>query len=901
MTGVSTLRMKSFLLRIVAVRTFVRARQHYLPAIAITLAVGVAVVFADRQKNSLEEEYLRSYVTRQLSVLRSNLEGKIRGDVKLVQGFVATLSSEPDMSQERFDDLARRTFEDDSQLRNLALAPGLVVTRVFPLKGNEKSLGLDYNRNAAQRAAAMLVRDTGKMVLTGPVDLVQGGRGLIARYPVYEDEADGNRRFWGIASAVIDLDKLLERSGVTRPGLPIAVAIVNQSSSGVLQKVFLGDIAVLSNDPIRMSIDLGHEKWMMAATPRTGWEQQAGTQWAFRSLLAVLAALVVAPLYWAGYLMKERQKHIAALQDREDKLEALSQRLELALDASKVGVWEFDVASGSLYWDIRMRHLYGVSPDKAVCDYEDWRAALHTDDLPEAERVFAAAIDGNSEYRTGFRVVAPDGSIRHIRAHGMTYRTPSGSKRIIGANWDITADIELQEELRQAKQRTEMQNRELENARRAMEHNSLHDALTGLPNRRYLDQKLADAEERDTPLALLHIDLDRFKEINDTLGHAAGDEILKRSATVLRSTIADGDFIARIGGDEFVLLSTEARTSADFVTLAERLVRMVSEPIVLDGHECRIGASVGVAMRASTDETPKQLLVNADLALYEAKRRGRNRVEYFNDALRLNSIQTKRTSDEILRGIERGEFVAHYQPQFDATTLEIVGVEALARWEHPDRGLLAPDAFLSIADSLNVVPAIDEAVLDQALFQYTRWQANDLRIPKVSVNVSCQRLRDERLIAKLKALQIQPGSVSFELLESISFDSADDGLRSAIDDIKALGIEIEIDDFGTGYASIVSLLELSPRRLKIDRRLVMPILGSPSQQQLVRSIIEIGRARNIEIVAEGVETMAHARMLRDLGCHTLQGYDFARPMSAETLLGFVRERAWMQAPRRDTA
>ena len=164
------------------------------------------------------------------------------------------------MSQERFDDLARRTFEDDSQLRNLALAPGLVVTRVFPLKGNEKSLGLDYNRNAAQRAAAMLVRDTGKMVLTGPVDLVQGGRGLIARYPVYEDEADGNRRFWGIASAVIDLDKLLERSGVTRPGLPIAVAIVNQSSSGVLQKVFLGDISVLSNDPIRMSIDLGHEK-----------------------------------------------------------------------------------------------------------------------------------------------------------------------------------------------------------------------------------------------------------------------------------------------------------------------------------------------------------------------------------------------------------------------------------------------------------------------------------------------------------------------------------------------------------------------------------------------------------------------------------------------------------------
>ena len=893
--------MNSVLPRFAAIRSYIRERQHYLPALALTVAVGIAVVFVDRQKNTLEEEYLRSYVTRQLALLRSGLEGRIRGDVKLVQGFVAALSTEPDMSQERFDDLARRTFDDDSQLRNLALAPNFVVTRVFPLEGNEETLGLDYNRNEAQRAAAMRVRDSGKLVLTGPVDLVQGGRGLIARYPVYRDGPNGSRLFWGIASAVIDLDRLLERSGLTKPDLPLRLAIATQAPSGVLKSVFLGDMSLFSNDPVHMSIDLGHERWLLAATPKSGWVLPAGTQWVFRSLLTLLAALIVTPLYWAGYLMQERQQHIATLQDREDRLEVLSQRLELALEVSRIGVWEYDVATDNLYWDTRMRTLYGVSADKAVCTYHDWKSALHPEDLAEAERVFTASIEDESEYRTGFRVVAPDGTIRHIRAHGMTYRIPSGTKRIIGANWDITADVELQEELRQAQRRAEMQNLELEDARKAMEHNSLHDALTGLPNRRYLDQKLSESRAADGPLTLLHIDLDRFKEINDTLGHAAGDEILKQTAGVLRGAIGKSDFVARIGGDEFVLLSTEERPADHFISLAERLVHLMSAPIMLDGHECRIGASVGVAMRAATDETAEQLLVNADLALYEAKRRGRNRVEYFNDALRLNSIQTKRTSDEILRGIERGEFIAFYQPQFDAKSLEIVGVEALARWNHPERGLLAPDAFLSIAESLNAVPAIDEAILDHALFQFIRWDAAGLSIPKISVNVSCQRLRDERLIAKLKAMDIRPGTVSFELLESISFDSADDGLRSAIDEIKALGIEIEIDDFGTGYASIVSLLELSPRRLKIDRRLVMPILGSSSQQQLVRSIIEIGRARNIEIVAEGVETMTHAAMLRDLGCHALQGYALARPMSAEAFLAFAKGRGWLSSQVRGIA
>ncbi|RYH13222.1 MAG: EAL domain-containing protein, partial [Alphaproteobacteria bacterium] len=238
-----------------------------------------------------------------------------------------------------------------------------------------------------------------------------------------------------------------------------------------------------------------------------------------------------------------------------------------------------------------------------------------------------------------------------------------------------------------------------------------------------------------------------------------------------------------------------------------------------------------------------------------------------------------------------------YQPQFDAVTLEIVGVEALARWQHPVDGILAPAHFLDVAEDLNVVPTIDRVILEKALNDFARWDKLGLGIPKFAVNVSARRLQDEQLIASLKHLAFEPGRLAFELVESIFLDETDDMVRWNAEQIKELGIDIEIDDFGTGYASIVSLMKLKPRRLKIDRQLVAPIVSSLPQRRLLQSIVDIGRSLDIEVVGEGVETMEHAAILRDLGCSILQGYAFAAPMSAEAITGFVAERRWMpQAP-----
>jgi EAL domain-containing protein (putative c-di-GMP-specific phosphodiesterase class I) len=303
--------------------------------------------------------------------------------------------------------------------------------------------------------------------------------------------------------------------------------------------------------------------------------------------------------------------------------------------------------------------------------------------------------------------------------------------------------------------------------------------------------------------------------------------------------------------------------------------------------------SIGIAGAFGKDVVRKRLLVNADIALYRAKKLGGNRFELFTEALHAQIIREKRIGDSIMRGLERGEFIPFFQPQFDAHTLQLVGVEALVRWRHPARGILAPSEFLSVAEELGAVGAIDRLVLEQSLEQFHRWRDLDLQVPRFSVNVSLRRLQDESLLDSLRDLDIEPGTLSFELLETIYLDERDEHFLNVIDKIKALGIDIEIDDFGTGYASIVSLTKLRPRRLKIDRQLVIPVVNSRAQQRLVQSIVDIGKSLDIEIVAEGVETMRHARLLRDLGCNILQGYTFAKPMAGDQLEQFISERMRM--------
>ncbi|AYD01761.1 EAL domain-containing protein [Neorhizobium sp. NCHU2750] len=858
---------------------------YFLLAIAVVVAVAIGIIRADMEEHQRFFAEQRLVASEQLAEVSSKLTTKITGNVNLIQGLVAAIAANPDMTQTQFEALAERIFSVPSQLRNVVAAPDLVIRYIYPYAENEKLLGEDYTAKPKQSGSVMEAIKRRQTVVAGPVKLFQGGHALLARYPVFRIS---NGHFWGVVSSAIDAERLYRDSEVDTEQQPLNIAISRRPYPAA-KDVFVGDPSVFSQDAVRSEIEIGSDTWYLAAVPKKGWLTSPPSILVFRAHAALIAFFIIAPLIWASRLMRQRHRNLMELQQREEELGEVSHRLSVALEASGIGVWEYDPETGNLIWDKRMREIYHVPLQRETFSYDDWKNALHPQDMDAARQGLLETLANDTPYITQFRVVSSDGEIRHIRANGRVYRAPGRGMRVIGANWDVTNDMLLQAELLNARLRTEEQNAELRATRRTLEHQSLHDALTGLPNRRFLDQfmEARAATDAGQPLAFIHVDLDRFKEVNDTLGHAAGDEVLRQTTTRLLDLIVHDEFAARVGGDEFVVITSGPNIERRARELAQAIVIALGRPIDIDGHKCRVGCSAGIACQTKATEEPRLLLVNADIALYEAKKRGRNRLEFFSDELRMAAVLRKTTSDEFLTALEHDQIVPFFQPQFDAMTLDIVGVEALARWRHPERGILAPDSFLDIAESLNRAADLDAIILEKALSQSARWKALGLSVPHLSVNISAQRLKDRRLFESIEKLDFKPGHLAFELLESISFDGTDETLRTAITQLKALGIDIEIDDFGTGHASIVSLIELGPKRLKIDRKLIAPLESSPSQRRLVASIIEIGRSQDIQIVAEGVETDAHIGILQNLGCNVLQGYAFSKPLPASDFITFV--------------
>ncbi len=583
---------------------------------------------------------------------------------------------------------------------------------------------------------------------------------------------------------------------------------------------------------------------------------------------------------------------ITEIKEASERLSRMSRRLEVAIEATQVGVWEVDLSTGNTVWDARMIEMYGVECDPGAIPPMTWEDAIHPDDRERVLAATAAVESGEEAFSGDYRVLRPDGQIRHVRARSTQIFEDGGGKGLVGVDWDVTADVEAAEELRHAHALARERNDELELARAEMEYNALHDALTDLPNRRFLDRKLREVREDGQQIAVMHLDLDRFKQINDTLGHAAGDAVLRHVAEAVTAIAPEAATVARVGGDEFVVFFDLAPPREVLARIAEMIVSQLKSPFEVTGQPCRFGVSIGVATGTVPDQTPDEVLENADLALYEAKDGGRGCAAFFSDRMRTAAERKRTLADAILGGLDRQEFFCVYQPQFEAGSLRLSGVEALVRWRRPDGCIEAPGEFLGVAEELNVVDRIDQVVLTQVMADQARWEGLGLAVPRVAVNVSARRLADPVLPDLLGRLNIGAGRIAFELLETVFLDAPNPVIAANIATIRELGIEIEIDDFGTGHASIVGMLRLQPDRLKIDQQLVGPLIEGEKQGILVRSIIDIGRMHGIDLIAEGVETSEHVRLLTAMGCHYLQGFGLGVPMSEAELRMRLRTGRW---------
>ncbi len=567
----------------------------------------------------------------------------------------------------------------------------------------------------------------------------------------------------------------------------------------------------------------------------------------------------------------------------EQEFQDLLRRLELALETSQIGVWEHSLNGEEVLWDPQMHKLYQTGRTDRKVSSAIWLSALHPDDVERAIAEFEAAIAEKGFYNSQFRIVLPGGNIRYLRSRAHFYEGPDGQPSLIGAEWDVTADVLLNRELTNQKAVAEARAIALEQSRARIEHAADHDYLTGLPNRRCFDRRLTElrANAAVKTLAVLHIDLDCFKQINDKWGHAAGDVTLQNAAVRISGAIAADDIVARIGGDEFVVVLVNLDSADELRTIAEDILWRLRRDVRFGHDMLQVGASIGAAW--SVVDEAGNLLAESDIALYQAKKLGRNRVEFFTSKLQSDLQAARQLAEELRLALTRSEIVPFYQIQVDARSRQIVGVEALARWWHPEKGLLAPAAFLKVAEEYGLTAEIDAAILSRVLFDRAAWALQGLTPPRIAVNISGSRLADPHLIERLQAQNIPSHAIAFELIETIFLDDPDDKLLANIDAIKQMGIEIEIDDFGSGHASLIGLVKLKPKRLKIDRQLVTAITVSDEQRRMVGAIVEIARALSVEVIAEGVETEDHARLLARAGCDGLQGYAFGYPLPANEI------------------
>jgi diguanylate cyclase (GGDEF)-like protein len=434
----------------------------------------------------------------------------------------------------------------------------------------------------------------------------------------------------------------------------------------------------------------------------------------------------------------------------------------------------------------------------------------------------------------------------------------------------------------------------LKHARR-VEYLAYYDGLTALPNRslfnKLLSQAISQAQRHHRQLAVAFIDLDRFKQINDTLGHVAGDELLKQVASRLKGCLRDTDAVARLGGDEFVVLLTELTEEKYAATVAQKIITMIADPFVLLGQEFRVTASIGISTYPTDGLDEQTLTKNADIAMYQAKEDGKNQFQFYSEALNANSLERLTLESSLRHALERNEFRLEYQAKREMVHGQITGMEALLRWHHPDLGLVAPMQFIPVAEETGLIVPIGKWVLQTACLQNVAWQKQGLPRLSIAVNLTARQFGDEHLLRDIASILESTGMeaslLELEIHESVLIRDIERTLR-VLTQLKSLGLRIAIDDFGTGYSSLATLQRFPLDTIKIDRSYIRDIGTYAADSSLTKAIIEMGKNLSLTVVAQGVETKEQAEFLRANACDELQGFYFNKPLSAQKSTELLR-------------
>ena len=553
----------------------------------------------------------------------------------------------------------------------------------------------------------------------------------------------------------------------------------------------------------------------------------------------------------------------------EVALRVSEERYALAINGANDGLWDWDLASDEIYYSPRWKEMLGYEPGELTAFPEEWFSRVHPDDLARLKQEISDHLSGRSlHFKHEHRMRHRDGSYRWMLSRGIAVRGATGKPwRMAGSLTDV-----------HSRKMTEQQ----------LLHDAMHDALTDLPNWALFMDRLGVAiaqcrRREDHQFAVLFLDLDRFKNVNDSLGHAVGDLLLISIARRFRSFLRPGDTVARLGGDEFAILADAIESPSDATRIAERINEELGRPFDLQGHEVYSSASIGIALSTTGYERPEEVLRDADTAMYRAKSLGKAQHAIFDHEMHRRAVQLLSLETDLRRAVSREEFRVHYQPIVELSNGFLEGFEALVRWQHPERGLVYPEEFIPVAEETGLIVPLGWCVLREACGQAAAWQKRFMPEQRlaVSVNLSGKQFRQPELVDRIREIlddsQLEPSRLCLEITESMIMENAETAVRK-MGELRDVGVELHIDDFGTGYSSLSYLHRLPTHTIKIDRSFVRRMSTRNGKSQIVGTIVTLARNLGMRVAAEGLETADQLAQLRQLECEFGQGFFFSKPL-----------------------
>ena len=775
----------------------------------------------------------------------------------------------------------------------------MVVTYIEPLAGNERAFGFDVFSEAPRRPAVERARDSGQATASEPIWLAadpQKQISLALRMPVYRrglPVATVEQRraaFLGVVSSAIRVDDLvggllgrqlgsefdlvihdLGFSGGAAPAaLPGSDDLVFDSGRLVGRRAVQdGERSALSQ---MMTLDVAGRIWRLEfGAPAVPVHDTGGLLPRVILLGGILTSLLLFGVVWALLVSRERALKLAGHLSVVRAAEGLREQLafiQQLIEAVPQPIFFKDAQGHYLGVNTAWEKFFGI-PREQFIGKSVFELFPNSPDVARKHHAMDQelfATPGSQSYEAA--IVGADGKVHHTIYNKATFNKSDGTVAgLIGTITDITEQNRAEEQVR---------------------HMANHDALTQLPNRMLLHDRIGQAitqsqRNRDV-LALLFIDLDRFKLVNDSLGHAVGDRLLQAVAERLAACVRVSDTIARIGGDEFVVLLCGLAQPEDARQVAQKVLESLAEPVTIDGQELKTTPSIGICAYPHDGDDVETLMRNADTAMYYAKQMGRNNCQFFTQAMNDAAQQRLQMENDLRHAVERGEFILHFQPLINLKSGAITGFEALVRWQHPQRGMIPPSEFIMAAEETGLIGPLGEWVLREACARGRAWDDAGYPPLQAMVNCSAQQFRRESFVAIVHRALGETGfpaaRLELELTESVILERSEEVIAcfKALDD---MGVGISIDDFGTGYSSLSYLKRLAIHQLKIDQSFVRDISSDPEDAAIVSAIIAIAHSLGLQVVAEGVETAEQLAFLRSLGCDMAQGYLFSKPLPAD--------------------